>query len=175
MKKILLTLSICMLPIFTLANPRLNQHTGWFASMGVGIKANFLPVLRNSATFDNSQAAILTIGNFISPRFAWELDALNGNFFDPNNDREDVDFYGGSLRWLFPIGDRANFYTKLGAGEYHEKEPASSLNEKRFTPYDGIGFSYALNKKVDLGISYQGAILLIVDEGVVSGNLTYHF
>ena len=86
-----------------------------------------------------------------------------------------MDFYGGSLRWLFPIGERANFYTKLGAGEYREKEEGKIDEEKRFTPYDGIGFSYALNKKVDLGISYKGALLILIDNGVVSGNLTYHF
>ena len=171
MKKTLLTLSICMLPLFTLASTPLNQRTGWFTTVGVGTKLTFLAGSNNVDSWEPSAAGVLTIGKLISPRFAWEFDGFNAYLF--RDTKEHLSLVGTSVRWLFPSGDRANFYLKLGVGNYRDK--SQSRNDNDIIPYNGVGYSYYINKKLDLGLSYQGLLLLIFDAGVFSADITYHF
>ena len=65
-----------------------------------------------------------------------------------------------------PFGDRFSFIGKLGA-----MAPQVSI----LLPFTGMGLSYAVTKKVDLSLQYQGAVYGIAGAGLAGVGFTYHF
>jgi len=86
---------------------------------------------------------------------------------------QSVYFPYAAVRFNAPLTDRLSFIGKLGV-----MMPFSSVSYQSKTkalPYTGIGLGYALSKKIELSVQYQGSVYGIVDVGLLSVGLTYHF
>lgn len=69
-----------------------------------------------------------------------------------------------------PLGNRFSLLAKLGLMVSFVPQHGGLV-----LPFTGIGGSYALTEKVDLGLQYQGAIYGIAGAGALGLSFTYHF
>lgn len=161
MKKISYLLACMLLSSLTYASDGVwNQHKGPYAELMGGTNAATIMVFGTTEGAGWSG----TLGYQFTPGFGLEA-GLMQNYLSSETFTIPII----STRFIFPLGDRFSFITKLGVMAPISEHHSTGLI------YTGLGLSYAVTKKVDLGIQYQGAVFGIANAGLAGIALTYHF
>ena len=101
----------------------------------------------------------------------------------------DISVYSPYLaaRWDLSIADNFMFIPKIGLMYSHADAKDLSANDDSTTdkiksegislllPFVGLGFGYKINQQVTLTVQYQGAIYGVLNAGLFSAGLDYHF
>jgi len=164
-------------------NATWNKHHGLYIDANAGTNLVYLGVISSEGNESNGGlygfGYSIDIGYNFTPHIAAEvgfmqnyinLDETFGGDDEPNSNlREHSNIPYASMKFILPIGERASFFGKLGAMY------ANAKGEGIVLPYTGVGFSYAITKKIDVNVQYQGAVYGIAGAGLLSGGVSYHF
>ncbi len=161
-----------------------NQHTGFYAEINVGsnLYAGVLPTSEGTFSSAGFQGVgyNANLGYFFNHTFA-----LEGGFMQnyAKLDFDEGDNLSGHLnvpyittRFDVPMGDKFSLIFKAGllavwATDDVNHESTATL----VLPYTGVGLGYALTSKLEASVQYQGALYGVVNMGLLSAGLTYHF
>ncbi len=179
MKKIISSFFVALTPIIALPvfadEMALNQHIGNYAEINAGTNLYYWGLVSSHGS--GSSAGIkgmgwsAALGHFITPTFGLEAGFMQ-NYAKAtlnNHTNSHLNVPYATTRFNVPMNDRFSFIGKLGLGF-----PFSGGNGV-LVPYTGVGFSYAVNKNIDITTQYQGLVLGIVGAGLLSLGVTYHF
>lgn len=166
----------------------LNQHQGFYVEANAGPNLYFGSLVINGNTNSTSGSEgwgwNAAAGYRFTPHFGVEGGFMQNSAEYTNDENEQIEAHTNlpyvAMRFTAPIGQRTAFFGKVGgmvASVHFENNSDGSTDNTSsiFIPYTGLGFSYALNKKVDVSVQYQGAVYGIVNAGLFSAGLTYHF
>lgn len=152
-----------------------NQHVGNYAEINFGTNLYYFGIFSSHGSGSNAgvngAGLNIALGHLMTPGFALEAGFMQ-NYINANVDNTDTSHLNvpyATTRFNVPIDDRFSFIGKLGLGYAFAKGNGVLL------PYTGIGFSYALNKDIDITTQYQGLVLGIAGAGLLSLGVTYHF
>lgn len=149
-----------------------NQHRGPFAEFSAGTNLYYLGIISSQGKVTGVGANGVSLGGalgyYYTPCFGLE-GGLLAALVDLNEGNQVYAPYL-STRFILSLGKRFSFLAKLGA-----MLPFIPRDGGFLLPFTGIGISYAVNEKMDLGLQYQGAVYGIVGAGVAGLSLTYHF
>lgn len=137
-----------------------NEHTGPYAELlgGVNVGTVFIFGVAEGVGWSGA------VGYQFTPGFGLEAGLMQNYLSDEVFTVPIV-----STRFIFQLTDCFNFITKLGVMAPMSEQQTMGLI------YTGVGLTYAVTKKVDLGIQYQGAIFGVANAGLVGIGFTYHF
>lgn len=162
-----------------------NQHTGTYIEATAGTNFYALGLISSddigSTAGVGGYAVNAAIGYNITYWFGFE-----GGFnramahLDSNSSHNDsINAPYASVRFTLPIGQRFSFLAKVGAmyATYtdHKDDQEYSVTHGMVLPYVGVGASYAVTSNIDITAQYQGAVYGVVNAGVLTAGLTYHF
>jgi hypothetical protein len=168
----------------TLAEPPFNEHQGFYAEVNAGPNIYMGTLVINGTTnsTSGSQGAgwSAAVGYNFKPRFGVEGGFMQNYAEYDTDDNEHVEAHTNipyvAMRFTVPLGQRAAFIAKLGGMYPFVTDTENNDTTGGFLlPYTGVGFSYALTRQLDMSVQYQGAIYGIVNAGLMSAGLTYHF
>ncbi len=165
----------------------MNRHAGAYVEANLGVNMYSAGIFSSEHKSVNSgingYAFNTAVGYYLNDYFG-----LEGGFTRSSlklNDSDDSSFYQNinapyaSMRFNVPIGERFSFIAKLGVMYACAVDDKHDSTDGRYIgialPYTGIGVSYAVTPKVDLTVQYQGAVYGVVNAGVMTGGVTYHF
>lgn len=178
-----------------------NSRQGWFLGLSGG---TFVATVDTSSTSTSYSSLTGGGGGFLSfgyqtgPHFAYEYDTIVGGI----SDTETFDAVGGgnvkaktdtlgvltgpAIKGIATLGKNFMIYGRLGVGYVKVSNTATPIDKSKkisnhiesesgVWPFDGVGMSYAINKKIDINLDYTGLIAIIANAGLVSGGIIYHF
>jgi Outer membrane protein beta-barrel domain len=194
MKKTILILTAASLslfafePVFAADNAplpaELNYHTGWYADARIGTNLLILPFgvpfSDNYYSSTGGWAWGADLGYSLTPHFGLEAGfaqpymkySQDGDNNDDSTGHYNVPY--AAMKFIVPFAQRAAIFFKLGA-LYADADFPGTDTKSQASPFEGVGLSVALNSKVDLTTQYQGAFYGLMNFGVLSVGLTYHF
>ncbi len=161
-----------------------NQYQGFYVEANTGVNIYNIKVFKSESGLKG---------------FGWNT--AFGYRFTPHFGVEGVFMYplsslSAAMRLTLPIGQRAAFFGKLGlmyafgANEKNNDDNSENNNgnegdsgndnkshstSSKILPYTGLGFSYALTQNLEMSVQCQGLVLGVVNAGLLSTGLTYHF
>lgn len=169
-----------------------NVHHGYYAEFNAGANLYALGVISSggSASASGFQGGGWSgaVGYSFSRHVAMEAGFMQ-NYADFEDD--DGNAVAGhtnvpylAARFTIPAGDRFAFLAKLGlmapsvtaqATSSDGQVDDSASSPTVVLPFVGIGASYAVTPKLEVTAQFQGAVYGIVNAGLMSAGLTYHF
>ncbi len=161
-----------------------NEHTGFYTEINAGPNLYAGVLISGDSTFSSSgfQGAgwNANLGYFFNHNFAMEAGFMQ-NYAKFDLDQGDnlsghTNMPYITTRFSVPMGDQFSFIAKVGLMDVWvtddtDKENTSSL----ILPFTGVGISYAITPKLEASVQYQGALYGVVNLGLLSVGLTYHF
>lgn len=173
MKKILTVLMLVLFtPLAFAEGLALNQHQGSFVEFSGGTNLYYLGVFSSEGKVAGggvSGASLVgTLGYNYTPYFGVEGGLLEA-LVELNKSNQVYAPYL-STRFTMPLGNRFAVLAKLGV-----MLPFVPRDGGLILPFTGIGASYTVSEKLDLGLQYQGAVYGIAGAGTLGLSLTYHF
>lgn len=166
--KIYLSLVILCFSGAIFADPEVYTHrAGMYVEGNVGTLAKNYNFIWFSHTSVGGLGENVNIGYQFNPFAALEV---GGSYYDFNNNKHTNNGLGVAdlvFKGIVPLTERAALFAKAGGG----------LASKGVggTFYAGVGASYAVTQNLDVSIQMNGPILGIVNVGLISAGLSYHF
>lgn len=176
MKKMMLYMIVPCLaasPSIYADSTALNQHLGTYAELNIGTNLYYSAFLTSVGHYNSAGieglGASASLGYNFTNIFALETGFMqNYAKFSNSSNHTNVPYL--TTRFNVPIGERFGFIGKLGAMYLSSPHDGGIV-----LPYVGVGGSYALTKKLDIQVQYQGAVYGVAGVGLLSTGLTYHF
>lgn len=162
-----------------------NQYQGFYVEANTGVNVYNIKVFKSESGLKGF-GWNTAFGYRFTPHFGVE-----GAFMYP------LSSLSTAMRLTLPIGQRAAFFGKLGlmyafstnkksnddnSSENNNGNEGDSGNDNKshstsskILPYTGLGFSYALTQNLEMSVQCQGLVLGVVNAGLLSTGLTYHF
>jgi opacity protein-like surface antigen len=173
MKKILAVLIVLFFtPLAFAEGTAWNEHHGPYAEFTAGTNLYYLGVISSAGKVAGAGVAGASLGAALgysyTPYYGLEGGLLTA-LVDLNRGNQIYAPYI-STRWTLPLGNRFSLLAKLGL-----MVPFVPRDGGVILPLTGVGASYAVTEKMDLGLQYQGAIYGIAGAGNLGVSLTYHF
>lgn len=165
----------------------LNRHVGTYIEGNLGTNLYMLGVVSSndgrSNTGLNGFAGSVAVGYNTNCWFGFEggfiRSSVNIDHHEDGQYYQNINAPYASLRFTAPIGERFGLIGKFGimyatgSDDRHHDHGNDHLGI--VMPFVGIGASYAMTPKVDITAQYQGALYAVVNAGVLTGGVTYHF
>lgn len=161
-----------------------NQHTGFYAEFNTGPNFYVGVLATDDGTFSSSGFHGLgwnaNLGYYFTHNFALEAGFMqNYGTFNVNDD-DNVSAHTNlpylTTRFTVPMGDKWAFIAKAGLMYAWVTEDDNNENTGKIVlPFTGLGFSYAITPKLEASVQAQGALYGVINLGLLSAGLTYHF
>jgi opacity protein-like surface antigen len=162
-----------------------NAHHGFYVEANGGTNLYFLGFISDAGSASSSGFEGSGWGAAVGYNFLPKV-ALEGGFIqnyaqyseDGNTAWGHTNLPYITARFTMPLGDRFAFLAKTGLMAISVDAESSDANASTPTivlPFIGLGASYALTSKLDITAQYQGAVYGVVNAGLLSAGLTYHF
>jgi opacity protein-like surface antigen len=161
-----------------------NEHTGFYAEIngGSNFYAGILPTSEGTFSSAGFQGVgwNANLGYFFTHHFALEGGSMQNyaklDFDEGDNLSGHLNIPYLTTRFNVPIGDKFSFVAKAGLMAVWATDDENHENTATLVlPFTGIGLSYALTPNLETSVQYQGAVYGVVNLGLVSAGLTYHF